>query len=56
MEGEIVFHTDPCERALCRICEVADCPIRRRPFESRPDLTLEEARLPESSFWELPES
>ncbi len=44
VDGEIVFHTDPCRREPCRVCDVADCPIRRFPFESRPPLTLEEAR------------
>lgn len=47
VEGEIVFHTDPCERSFCRICDVADCPIRREAFEERPTLTLAEARAPE---------
>lgn len=47
VEGEIVFHTDPCRRAFCRICDVADCPVRRFDFEGRPPLTLEEARLDE---------
>lgn len=44
VDGEIVFHTDPCRRALCRICDVSDCPIRMGAFEERPPLTLEEAR------------
>lgn len=44
VEGGIVFHTDPCLREPCRICDVADCPVRRVPFESRPPLTVEEAR------------
>lgn len=47
VEGEIVFHTDPCRRDFCRICDVADCPIRRFDFEGRPPLTLAEARADE---------
>ena len=47
VEGEIVFHTDPCRREFCRVCDVTDCPIRRFDFETRPPLILEEARLEE---------
>ena len=50
VEGEIIFHTDPCQRALCRICDVPECPVRREPFAGRPPLTLEEARQPESPY------
>jgi cation diffusion facilitator family transporter len=51
VEGEIAFHTDPCGRALCEMCEVLDCPVRRAPFEHRPPLTIEEARLSDAQFW-----
>jgi cation diffusion facilitator family transporter len=43
VEGEIVFHTDPCHRAYCAQCEVMDCPVRVAPFVSRPPHTLDEA-------------
>jgi cation diffusion facilitator family transporter len=43
VEGEIVFHTDPCHRAYCSICDVADCPVRMAPFIARPPHTVEEA-------------
>jgi cation diffusion facilitator family transporter len=43
VEGEIVFHTDPCHRAYCAQCEVADCPVRQAPFVARPPHTLDEA-------------
>ena len=49
LEGEIVFHPDPCRREVCRICELEACPIRAEPFEGRPPLTLEEARRPQRS-------
>jgi cation diffusion facilitator family transporter len=49
--GEIIFHTDPCRRALCRICDVQDCPVRRKPFLDKPPLTLEEATEADDSFW-----
>jgi len=51
VEGEIAFHTDPCGRALCGLCEVLDCPVRQAPFTDRPPLTVEEARLSDAKFW-----
>jgi len=42
MEGEIIFHMDPCRRFYCAQCDIADCPIRMAPFVARPALTLEE--------------
>jgi cation diffusion facilitator family transporter len=47
IEGELVFHTDPCHRAYCAMCDLAGCPVRRHPFVSRPPLTLEEAVQPD---------
>src|SRR5688572_6729616 len=47
IEGELVFHTDPCWRAYCRSCDVADCPVRIEPFAARPALTLDEAVRPD---------
>ncbi len=29
-DGEIAFHTDPCERKYCEQCPVEDCPIRAK--------------------------
>jgi len=46
-EGELAFHTDPCHRAYCRMCDLDDCPVRREPFSGRPPLTLEEAVRPD---------
>jgi cation diffusion facilitator family transporter len=42
IDGEIVFHVDPCMRALCASCDMPDCPVRERPFVTRPPLTLDE--------------
>lgn len=42
IEGQIMFHSDPCRRAYCARCAVPDCPIRREPLRARPPLTLEE--------------
>lgn len=33
-DGEIAFHVDPCEKKYCAHCEMPDCPIRVRKFES----------------------
>ena len=46
-EGEILFHTDPCRRDYCSICDLPDCPIRTKPFAGRPALTVDEAVLPD---------
>jgi cation diffusion facilitator family transporter len=43
VEGEIVFHIDPCHRAYCARCDVMDCPVRMAPFVARPAHTLDEA-------------
>lgn len=47
IEGEIVFHLDPCHRQFCGSCEVDPCPIRIAPFVSRPWIKLEDAVRPE---------
>jgi cation diffusion facilitator family transporter len=47
VEGELVFHTDPCHRAYCAMCDLRDCVVRREPFRTRPTLTLEEAVQPD---------
>ena len=51
IQGEIVFHTDPCRHLICPACDVGDCPIRRSAFVRRPPLTIEEARLSDEAFW-----
>jgi cation diffusion facilitator family transporter len=47
VEGELSFHTDPCHRVYCAMCDLGDCPVRREPFRGRPLLTLEEAVQPD---------
>lgn len=47
VDGELIFHTDPCHRAYCPMCDLDDCPVRREPFKARPPLTLEEAVQPD---------
>jgi len=51
IDGEIVFHTDPCRRRLCPACDLTDCPIRQAPFADRPPLTVDEACLTDEAFW-----
>ena len=50
-DGEIVFHADPCHRALCRMCELSECDVRTESLASRPPFTVEEARLTDELFW-----
>jgi cation diffusion facilitator family transporter len=47
VEGEMVFHTDPCHRTYCAVCDLEDCAIRREPFHTVTPLTLEEAVQPD---------
>jgi cation diffusion facilitator family transporter len=47
VEGEMVFHTDPCHRTYCAVCDLEDCAIRREPFVNVTPLTLEEAVQPD---------
>jgi cation diffusion facilitator family transporter len=47
IQGEIVFHTDPCRRAYCARCDIPSCPIRAEPFRFRPALTVDEVVQPD---------
>ncbi len=47
IEGEIVFHTDPCRRLYCARCDIPACPIRVEPFRGRTALTVEEIVQPD---------
>jgi cation diffusion facilitator family transporter len=46
-EGEFHLHLDPCRKAYCEVCDLADCPIRQKPFVKRLSFTLEELTSPE---------
>ena len=50
IDGEIIFHEDPCRRALCSICDVEGCPVRVEPFVTRPPLTLDEVVSADESW------
>ncbi|MGD9762736.1 MAG: cation diffusion facilitator family transporter [Candidatus Binatia bacterium] len=47
IDGEIVFHLDPCDRQFCTTCDASPCPIRRAPLVERTPITLEEAVDPD---------
>src|SRR5262245_53972429 len=47
VDGELVFHTDPCHRVYCAMCDLDDCLVRREAFRGRPGLTLDEAVQPD---------
>lgn len=44
--GEIHFHIDPCRRVYCHACDMADCKIRREPFELLIPFTFAELTSP----------
>jgi cation diffusion facilitator family transporter len=46
-EGQIEFHTDPCHRSYCSMCDVEACSVRRQPFSGRPPLSADEAVRPD---------
>jgi cation diffusion facilitator family transporter len=48
IEGEVIFHTDPCRRIYCAACDLPDCSIREQAFLRRPILTLDEATQPDA--------
>lgn len=46
VDGELHIHHDPCRKAFCESCELANCPIRQAEFKSRKILTFEEITAP----------
>ena len=46
-EGAVDFHTDPCERAWCSMCDLEACSVRQQPFVRLEPLTLDEAVEPD---------
>ncbi len=43
VEGEAIFHFDPCRPRQCSTCMMSDCKLRSAPFEGRSPITLESA-------------
>jgi cation diffusion facilitator family transporter len=50
LDGEIVFHTDPCRRAYCALCDITACPIRAEAFRARQALTVDEIVRPDAPY------
>lgn len=48
-DGAIDFHTDPCERSWCSMCDLEECSIRQQPFVKLEPLTVDEAVVPDDS-------
>ena len=48
-EAAVDFHTDPCERAWCSMCDLEQCSVRRQPFVKLEPLTVDEAVVPDDS-------
>lgn len=46
-DGDIDFHTDPCERSYCRCCDLDACSVRAQPFVRLEPLTVDEAVAPD---------
>lgn len=50
IEAEMHIHLDPCRKVYCEHCELADCPIRQKPFVKRKALDdIEEMTAPMES-------
>jgi cation diffusion facilitator family transporter len=46
-DGDVVFHTDPCERLYCSWCDLEACSVRRHAFVQKEPLTVDEVVLPD---------
>lgn len=46
-EADVDFHTDPCERAFCRTCDLEACSVRTHAFVGLQPLTVDEAVAPD---------
>ena len=45
--AEMDFHTDPCERTWCSMCDLEECSVRQQPFVKLEPLTVDEAVVPD---------
>ncbi|MFK7740255.1 MAG: cation diffusion facilitator family transporter [Planctomycetota bacterium] len=50
--ADVDFHTDPCERTWCSMCDLETCSVRREPFVGLEPLTVDEAVLPDELLHE----
>jgi cation diffusion facilitator family transporter len=46
VSGELHIHLDPCRKAYCDSCELANCPIRQSPFLKRKESNFAELTSP----------
>ena len=42
---EVFIHPDPCIPVCCPLCQIADCPVRKHPFEKKVEWTFANATL-----------
>jgi cation diffusion facilitator family transporter len=43
--AEVFVHPDPCLPVSCSICQMQDCPVRKRPFEQRVTWAFDNATM-----------
>ena len=46
-DAAVDFHTDPCERTWCSMCDLEACSVRQQPFVRLEPLTVDEAVRPD---------
>jgi cation diffusion facilitator family transporter len=49
-KADMDFHTDPCERSWCAMCDLEECSVRQQPFVKHEPLTVDEAVEPDDSL------
>lgn len=48
-DAAVDFHTDPCERTWCAMCDLEECSVRQQPFARLEPLTVDEAVRPDDA-------
>jgi cation diffusion facilitator family transporter len=49
-QADIDFHTDPCERSWCSMCDLEQCSVRQQAFVKLEPLTVDEAVVPDDAL------
>jgi hypothetical protein len=49
-QADVDFHTDPCERSWCTMCDLEECSVRLQPFVKLEPLTVDEAVVPDDDL------
>lgn len=52
-QADVDFHTDPCERSWCSMCDLEQCSVRQQPFVKLEPLTVDEAVVPDDSVHKM---